>query len=104
MAYEEFERTKFRRYKGRLEPKRKRDFSLRRPTASQERKRKKKSACSVRNDGGGREARKNPPAAFDPVTASGMQKPQMTEREGRGRIEIKPRRAFSAADSSESRA
>src|SRR5216684_5691513 len=29
----------------------KRDFSLRRPTLSQERKRKKKSACSVRNDG-----------------------------------------------------
>jgi hypothetical protein len=33
--------------------KRQRDFSLRRPTLSQERKRKKKSACSVRNDGGG---------------------------------------------------
>src|SRR5216683_1475595 len=31
--------------------KRKRDFSLRRPTASQERSWKKKSACSVRNDG-----------------------------------------------------
>ena len=31
--------------------KRKRDFSLRRPTHSQERMRKKKSACSVRNDG-----------------------------------------------------
>src|SRR5260370_6944942 len=31
--------------------KRKRDFSLRRPTASQERSGKKKSACSVRNDG-----------------------------------------------------
>jgi hypothetical protein len=31
--------------------KRKRDFSLRRPTLSQERKRKKKSACFVRNDG-----------------------------------------------------
>jgi hypothetical protein len=31
----------------------KKDFSLRRPTLSQERKRKKKSACSVRNDGGG---------------------------------------------------
>jgi len=30
----------------------KRDFSLRRPTHSQERKRKRKSACSVRNDGG----------------------------------------------------
>jgi hypothetical protein len=29
----------------------KRDFSLRRPTHSQERMRKKKSACSVRNDG-----------------------------------------------------
>src|SRR5258707_7063967 len=29
----------------------KRDFSLRRPTASQERSAKKKSACSVRNDG-----------------------------------------------------
>ncbi len=28
-----------------------RDFSLRRPTHSQERMRKKKSACSVRNDG-----------------------------------------------------
>src|SRR5713101_2313358 len=28
-----------------------RDSSLRRPTLSQERKRKKKSACSVRNDG-----------------------------------------------------
>src|SRR6266478_2271452 len=33
--------------------KRKRDFSLRRPTASQERSGKKKSACSARNDGGG---------------------------------------------------
>src|SRR5216683_7648080 len=31
----------------------KRDFSLRRPTHSQERMRKKKSACFVRNDGGG---------------------------------------------------
>jgi len=30
-----------------------RDFSLRRPTHSQERMRKKKSACSVRNDGWG---------------------------------------------------
>jgi hypothetical protein len=30
--------------------KEKRDSSLRRPTLSQERKRKKKSACSVRND------------------------------------------------------
>jgi hypothetical protein len=29
----------------------KRDFSLRRPTHSQERMRKKESACSVRNDG-----------------------------------------------------
>jgi hypothetical protein len=33
--------------------KRKRDFSLRRPTHSQERMRKKKSARSVRNDGAG---------------------------------------------------
>ncbi len=33
--------------------KRKRDFSLRRPTHSQERMRKKESACSVRNDGRG---------------------------------------------------
>ncbi|SRR6266849_8377216 len=33
--------------------KRKRDFSLRRPTASQERSGQKKSACSVRNDGVG---------------------------------------------------
>src|SRR5712692_5311750 len=33
--------------------KRKRDFTLRRPTASQERSGKKKSACSVRNDGVG---------------------------------------------------
>jgi len=32
--------------------KEKRDSSLRRPTDSQERKQKKKSACSVRNDGG----------------------------------------------------
>ena len=31
----------------------KRDFSLRRPTASRERSGKKKSACSARNDGGG---------------------------------------------------
>jgi len=30
----------------------KRDFSLRRPTHSQERMRKRKSACFVRNDGG----------------------------------------------------
>jgi len=30
-----------------------RDFSLRRPTHSQERMRKKKSACFVRNDGVG---------------------------------------------------
>ncbi len=30
-----------------------RDFSLRRPTFSQERKRKKKPGCSVRNDSGG---------------------------------------------------
>jgi len=37
---------------GRLEPRRKRDFSLRRPTLLQEQKGKKKSACSVRNDGG----------------------------------------------------
>jgi hypothetical protein len=29
------------------------EFSLRRPTLSQERKRKKKSACFVRNDRGG---------------------------------------------------
>jgi hypothetical protein len=34
-----------------LQRQEKRDFSLRRPTLSQERKRKKKSACSVRNDG-----------------------------------------------------
>jgi hypothetical protein len=33
--------------------KRKRDFSLRRPTHSQERMREKKSARSVRNDGAG---------------------------------------------------
>src|SRR6266852_2606437 len=33
--------------------KRKRDFSLRRPTASQERSGQKKSACFVRNDGVG---------------------------------------------------
>ncbi len=70
---------------------------IRRPTLSQERSGKKKSACSVRNDGG-REARKSRPAAFGPVTASGMQQPQMTEGEGRGQIEIKPRRAFSAED------
>ena len=37
-------------YNGR-DGKEKRDSSLRRPTLSQERKRKKKSACSVRNDG-----------------------------------------------------
>src|SRR5712664_1270721 len=48
----------------------KRDFSLRRPTLSQERKRKKKSACSVRNDGvaGGGETesgRKKRPAPFE---------------------------------------
>jgi hypothetical protein len=45
-----------RRLKGNLKrgTKRKRDFSLRKPTLSQERKGKKKSACSVRNDGGGR--------------------------------------------------
>ncbi len=44
---EERGRPEGRRYGGRLEPKRKRDFSLRRPTASQERSGKKKSACSV---------------------------------------------------------
>ena len=32
-------------------PSQKRDFSLRRPPHSRERMRKKKSACSVRNDG-----------------------------------------------------
>src|SRR6266446_2492076 len=35
-----------------LQRQEKRDFSLRGPTHSQERMRKKKSACSVRNDGG----------------------------------------------------
>jgi len=35
-----------------LQRQEKRDFSLRRPTLSQERMRKKKSACFVRNDGG----------------------------------------------------
>jgi hypothetical protein len=40
------------RSKGRSGEKRKRDFSLREPTHSQERMRKKKSARSVRNDGG----------------------------------------------------
>jgi hypothetical protein len=35
---------------GENQPEEKRDFSLRRPTFSQERKGKKKSACSVRND------------------------------------------------------
>jgi hypothetical protein len=44
---------KARRYKGPA-GKEKRDFSLRRPTASQEAKREDKaSACSVRNDNGG---------------------------------------------------
>jgi hypothetical protein len=38
--------------------KEKRDSSLRRPTHSQERMRKKKSACSVRNDGSGGGMRK----------------------------------------------
>jgi hypothetical protein len=37
--------------------KEKRDSSLRRPTHSQERMRKKKSACSVRNDGSGADAK-----------------------------------------------
>jgi len=36
----------------RQKQKEKRDFSLRRPTFSRERKRRKKSACSIRNDGG----------------------------------------------------
>ena len=38
----------------------KRDFSLRRPTLSQERKGKKKSASSVRNDGQGGRAKADP--------------------------------------------
>src|SRR2546425_866522 len=42
-------RRQFRRPRDRS--KEERDFSLRRPTLSQERKGKKKSACSVRNDG-----------------------------------------------------
>src|SRR3989442_12777982 len=42
-------RRQFRRSRDRS--KEERDFSLRRPTLSQERKGKKKSACSVRNDG-----------------------------------------------------
>jgi len=43
----------------------KRDSSLRRPTLSQERKRKKKSACSVRNDSGGCAERWTDGAWFD---------------------------------------
>ena len=35
------------------EIKEKRDFSVRRPTVLQEQNGKKKSTCSVRNDGGG---------------------------------------------------
>src|SRR5437870_8447174 len=42
-----------RRVQGEKATEAKRDFSLRRPTHSQERMRKKKSVCSVRNDGVG---------------------------------------------------
>jgi len=48
-----FEMTGGEERKRGREEERKRDFSLRRPTHSQERMRKKKLACSVRNDGGG---------------------------------------------------
>jgi hypothetical protein len=69
------------RSKGRSGEKRKRDFSLREPTHSQERMRKKKSARSVRNDGGvAWAAEEEVGSLFDPVEPFGMYKTQMTVR------------------------